>query len=531
MKVELAGYNVDKDLIREIASKNDEIHDFLNSCRGKIDFESAILCSRKVAAQNKDLIANLTPETIAASYARISRDPRDIPELREDARKDVESCRKSNEAIIFTMGHKSISEHAVLNFDIMNISRSLIERIEQMRLVSYTEKSQRYIDMDSAFVLPEELTLIQDPSLIELTENYVDLVENLFNFYKNNKDLLTQWHSDNTSNEIFEAMGINSEKRKTSTLEGWGKEDARYALPMATEAQLGMTINGRNLEALITRMRSSDIMEDQKFGKKLYDLVNGFAPSIIKYLESTNYYVKTRDELKEFVDSSKKIKTITENDRESVNLFDINNRDKAILAGLIFSHSNMSFKNCLYNYESFNNKQKLTLDKLAHKYQEKHDVALREYELREPIEMIVSASNFAQLKRHRMNTLIPQDYDISLDITIPPSIIGCDLEINFRKLIQKTNSIYNKITQNPITAPVANYILTNAHRRRVLLDANNRQLKAIANERKNLYAQWDIRNSANELINKMKELSPLTLRFAPGKHEFYDEKERIYGKD
>ena len=39
-----------------------------------------------------------------------------------------------------------------------------------------------------------------------------------------------------------------------SLLEGWAKEDARYAISMATETQLGMTINARNLELMLRRL-------------------------------------------------------------------------------------------------------------------------------------------------------------------------------------------------------------------------------------------------------------------------------------
>jgi thymidylate synthase ThyX len=86
-----------------------------------------------------------TPETLSASYARISRSPLAITELREQARAEIERARKSNETIVFGMGHNSIAEHAVFNFDILDVSRLLVEEIERFRLCSFTEKSQRYV--------------------------------------------------------------------------------------------------------------------------------------------------------------------------------------------------------------------------------------------------------------------------------------------------------------------------------------------------------------------------------------------------
>ena len=136
MEVRLAGYNLDSDTINSLENK-----------------------------------ANLplTPETISAAYARISRDPRPVTELRKVAREEVESARKSNQAIIFKMGHHSVAEHAVFNFDIMGVSRLAIEEIEKFRLCSFTEKSQRYITLQGDYLVPNEL---KDESLITDFKSY-----------------------------------------------------------------------------------------------------------------------------------------------------------------------------------------------------------------------------------------------------------------------------------------------------------------------------------------------------------------------
>ncbi len=110
MKVLLSGYNFDADIINEL---------------------------KKKAGWEKD---NVTPETLSAAYARISRDPRDIEELRKEAREEVDKSRKSNEAIIFGLGHSSVAEHAYFNFDIIGLSRLAVEQVQKFRMASFTEK-------------------------------------------------------------------------------------------------------------------------------------------------------------------------------------------------------------------------------------------------------------------------------------------------------------------------------------------------------------------------------------------------------
>jgi len=126
MKIILAGHNVDYEVIKE--------------CRAFLDGKE-----------------RLTPETISAAYARISRNPLPVDELRKIARAEVEKARSSNRNIVFGMGHSSIAEHAVFNVDILGVSRLVVEEIEKFRLCSYTEKSQRYIRLEDDFVVPREV--------------------------------------------------------------------------------------------------------------------------------------------------------------------------------------------------------------------------------------------------------------------------------------------------------------------------------------------------------------------------------------
>ncbi|MDD4182775.1 MAG: FAD-dependent thymidylate synthase, partial [Candidatus Omnitrophica bacterium] len=217
MKVYLAGFNVDTTVLKEL----------------------------ELAAGKR---ADLTPEVISAAYARISRDPRPINEIRVESRKEVERSRKSNQTIIFKMGHHSVAEHAVFNFDILGLSRFAMEEAEKFRLCSYTEKSQRYITLDKDFVVPEEIkkTHFEKPFLkmVQLqNEAYFKLFEKL-------KDYVFKKHDK-----------LAADPKKHNLLEGWAKEDARYITSLATESQVGITVNARILELMLRRFASCPLAE------------------------------------------------------------------------------------------------------------------------------------------------------------------------------------------------------------------------------------------------------------------------------
>jgi thymidylate synthase ThyX len=70
-------------------------------------------------------------------------------------------------------------------------------------------------------------------------------------------------------------------------------------------------------------------------------------------------------------------------------------------------------------------------------------------------------------------------------------------------------------------APLAAaYILTNAHRKRVLMKFNARELYHLARLRADAHAQWDIRDLTKKMLKQAKKVMPLTLMMACGKDNF-----------
>lgn len=478
MKIILAGYNLDFETIREFQ-----------------EFRPAQ--------------KNLTPETISAAYARISRSSRSVDELRALARQEVEKARQSNRNIVFEMGHSSIAEHAVFNIDVIGVSRLLVEEIEKFRLCSYTEKSQRYVLLKDDFVIPEE---IKEASLEEKFVNTIKEQNQLYHeLYKKLKPLIFDKHRDLAAYSANRLM-----------LEGWAKEDARYILSLAMETQLGMTINARNLELMLRRLAAHPLAEAQEYSRKLYEATKEVAPSLIRYTEATDYDRLTRQALKEVVKTlsgEKRIEKTPASGKTVCLIHATPAADDRFIASLIHSSSSLPMSQCLQIVSSIDRRNKQNLIKIAFKHMKAHDHVLRELENVDlHFELITSASCFAQMKRHRMATITGQEYDPSLGVTIPPAIKEVGMDKPFRQIISKTEKSYEQIK---LEAPMAaGYVLTNAHRKRISMKINARELYHIARLRGDRHAQWDIRETAEQMVKLGKKTMPLTLMLATGKNGF-----------
>jgi len=481
MRVLLAGYNLDADVIKELKQK---------------------------AAWDED---NLTPETLSAAYARISRDPRNIDLLRQESRHEVEKSRKSNSTIIFGLGHASVAEHAYFNFDILGISRLAVEEVQKYRMASFTEKSQRYITLNDDFVLPKEIV---DAGLSKEFTEMIEFQNKKYHLiYTNLKQYLFDKHAD-----------LLETKNGERTVDGWAKEDARYVVSLATESQFGMSVNARSLENMLRGFNSSKLAEVRELGQKLYAAVASFAPSIIKYTKPTPYDVVNPKELAACVQELLKNCTFTHSESPLVTLESYNeNSELHICAAIIAKIQNVSFVQAKEAASKLSQDQKVKLFKTALSHREFYDSVSRYFEMADyTFELTVSASNYAQLKRHRISTQILGDYQPQLGVTVPPNIVAIGLEAEFMEVMSKTDVVYRLIQEK--LPDYAEYILTNAHRRRVIFKANLRELYHFVSLRLDAHAQWDIQKTARHISELIKQKTPLAGMLLCGKNEFEETK-------
>ncbi len=520
LEIILAGFNVDKHIL-------DNYQRLLDLLKKELNAPSLS------DAQKQDLIKEteqllrkpVTPETLSASYARLSRDQRPIPELREDARQDIEKARKSNKSIVFDMCHHSIAEHAVFNIDMLGVSRYAVEFVEARRLCAYTEKSQRYQTLTDDFMVPKEIQESKHhDKFLKMIKEQNDLYHVLLD------KLLVHFE------QKFPDMNARSR-------EGLAKEDARYVVSLATEAQLGETISARNLEYFLMLTAAHPLKEVQELGQKIHAKVYDVAPSLFLFLEPWDYYTQTRPELEDLTKN-----LIQEFAEEIINPsvpghfplgggdvclveYDVG-ADETLVSALLFQSSKgqLSKLQCDAIAECMNTHEMAEVVKTSLKHITQHDAVLREFEIPTDLtyEITMSSSCFAQMKRHRMMTLLPQDYNPELGYTVPPSIVEIGMSDAARDCMAKSTDIYEFIKKDlPDVAP---YILTNGHQRRILVKANPREIYHISRMREDEHAQWDIRDKAQKILALAKQVNPLIYMLACGKHEFDKTYAKVFEK-
>ncbi len=459
MQIRLAGFNIDKNLIDKLG---------------------------------EDISA--TPEVISAAYARISRSSKSVTELRKAARDDVAKARNSNWEIVFEMGHASVAEHAVFNFDIIGISRYLSEFIQRSRLASFTEKSQRYVTLDGDYVFPDEI------AQSKYKDDFTKLMDKAFALYS---DLYEQLKVQKSNEQAWPS------KRE---LEGAAKEDARYVLPLCTKTQMGMTINARSFELLLRRLSSIPLQEAQELFKLLYEEVSTVAPSIVRFV--------TADEFTYRKLSWKQVPKTEAHVSNQIELLDSSkDADDRILAALLFEQQGGTFIQAQKIIQTMGKDEKKALWKELFTGVMPWHKMPRAFELADfTFELTMSASCYAQFKRHRLCTILKAPYNSEDGFVIPPAIKNQDQIKTIKAFLKEAETLATRISKlNPILFP---YMLTNAHRVRVLAKMSLREIYHFVRLRSDAHAQWEIQALSNNLVSIVRKKSPQAAKWLMGKSEF-----------
>lgn len=151
------------------------------------------------------------PERAVATAARNCYSPRDIEDIDEGWDEDGISKMVTR---VRDAGHLSTFEHTMFTFGVSGVSRALTHQLVRHRHMSYEQKSQRYIKVKGQFDFITPKSVEAQP---EIKAKYDALMAQIADFYQ------------------------------AALAAGLPAEDARFALPNATETQIVITANARAL--------------------------------------------------------------------------------------------------------------------------------------------------------------------------------------------------------------------------------------------------------------------------------------------
>ncbi len=192
-------------------------------------------------------LINHTPEPDrSAAHAALTCYSEKVPQKDEmDEEKIEEILCKIKES-----GHHSVIEHSSFTFAVHDVSRTLTHQLVRHRLASYSQQSQRYVDIENFDpVIPETI--------------------------KENEEALGRY--EDFMSEVKETYSELKEMEEVPL------EDARFVLPNATRSNIIVTMNARELWHFFSlRCCKRAQWEIRDLANKMLELVKEKAPIIFE---------------------------------------------------------------------------------------------------------------------------------------------------------------------------------------------------------------------------------------------------------
>jgi len=183
------------------------------------------------------------PDIIAAVAAKLTHSKSDIDELLKEDREKLKRLLR----IVIRMGHTSVVEHAYFTFAISGVSRALTHQLVRHRIASYSQQSQRYVEMNVEYVTPPSIARNE-----KIRKKYDEMMKKIWELY----------------NEMKEEVPV---------------EDARYILPNATTSKIIVSMNARSLLNFFElRCCLHAQWEIRKLAWRMLHLVKKVAPTIFE---------------------------------------------------------------------------------------------------------------------------------------------------------------------------------------------------------------------------------------------------------
>lgn len=405
-------------------------------------------------------------EEVCAASGRISTQSGTTLEIFERSHDKEKNKNLINK--VTKSGHTSTIEHIFFNIAFENVSVVVEQFMIEFRLASFTVKSRRYVDFADCGYLVPEFKCDEDK------EKYVAVMDKLFSAYSH----LTE--------------------------KGVPKEDARFVLPYCFYSNFLCSLNGREMVNVLTAMiygRGKKIKEIYNLGVSLLEQCREYAPGVFtdfelrgaKYNDEPEFDIPTDSEV---VSSGEvcEILSVTPDGEKNVA------RCALIEKG---DYSADSIEKIVASDDNVRKILSALVKSSRPRALESYNCTVRFNE--------VSLSTLTHFARHRMqNICIPNLIKASRTNYVLPETVKAEKELEdiYNDSFKAMKELYSYLKAKGYTDNELIYCVLSGNTLDIVTTMNARELMLFFRLRSCTRAQWEIQIYANDLLKKLRKISP-----------------------
>jgi thymidylate synthase ThyX len=444
-------------------------------------------------------LVNLPEVVKGALFARYSRSAKSLRRLfldefvgeldisgdhSVDATVGLARAEQLYEKIFFEYGDDSVAQLGGVHLACEQASNLLTKVLEWGRLMSYMEKSTRYVAYDAR--LPNgRYRYFRDPGILEspLGARYVGDMDRLFDSYAELLPVLQGWFA-----ERYPKAPGDSDFVWRQSVRAKAFDVLRGMLPAAATSNLGIYASGQAYEALLLRMRAHPLPEARSYAELMLVELRKVIPSWVRRVDVADrggdwsaYLEQNHDAMRQMTTGlfgalPGDIEATPGGDPEVVLLdFDPEAEVKVITA-MLSPHTHLPERDIEVKVAGMTVEERL---RVLHSYagerrnrRHRPGRALERSVYR--FEVLSDYGAFRDLQRHRLLTIEWQDLSPLHGYTLPPAVVAAGAEESYRGAMARSASLYQALGEQCGPTRAA-YAVALAYRVRYTMQFNARE--------------------------------------------------------
>jgi len=439
------------------------------------------------------LIGTGTPDTPGRDIGRLQ----DIELLQERARAFAEKY-------VLGYGHSSVAEHGVVHLALEDVSIVASKLVEDARLASYTEKSTRYVAFDAAKMhTPEALTA--HPALLA---EYRETIAALLDAYTSwTEDFVAQIKARTPKTEKQTERGYDAASRATAF------DLLRALLPAATHTNIGLTLNARALEHLITKLLSQPLAEGRLLGERIKEEAQHVVPTLLKYADPNAYRIGTAEVIDTLARELLGDVPAPPGSPSVSLIFADPDADIRLVASILYGPSGLPMETLLERVRAMDADTKARVVDEYLSRRGRHDAPGRALErLFCTVEMTMDYGAYRDVQRHRMATQTMQPLSPALGFARAPEWEAFGYADRFDALMARAAHTFARMQEAGLVHEAA-YVLPLATRVRALFTWNLREVTHFVELRSARQGHPSYRKVAQDVYHAVAAKYPLIARY------------------
>ncbi len=469
-----------------------------------------------VSNMDKDVFAvrNLPEEVVAVLFAYYSRSSRSLRRNLLELLSEHEGALSAeqpeaavlhgatarakafHEKWVIGYGHASVAEHGVAHLAVENVSILTSKLIEDARLASFTEKSTRYVTFDrSRYYRPA--AIMRSP----FAGAYTEVVEALFNAYTTCAVPLRAYLE-----AAYPQDGSVTKRAYEAALHAKSCDVLRHLLPAATLTNLGMTVNGRALAHLVSKLLSHPLQEAREVGESLRREGTSVLPTLVRHAAYNPCLAQVPAALEAIAGETFSGNGASERPAVSLVRYDPD-AERELAAAILYPHTTLPLEQVRQATRSLPRDQVTRIIDEALRRRGPHDTPPRAFEhVFYTFDLLVDFGAYRDIQRHRIVSQAAQRLSVDHGYDMPQEIEASGLANRFDDVMERAAELYHRMVGS--FPEEASYVVPLAYRRRVVFTMNLRELFHFVELRSSSQGHRSYRRVAQEMYRLVARVHP-----------------------